>query len=139
MKIFFAILLMSMNLMTGTISNEKENIVVTRSIPFDDDFSLIVTNSDDERLNVKYDVKEKDIYVECNVKNFSFNKEKAGSLKQEGEGHIQLYLNNNKVDSIFTPSFIIKDLPIGVYKIKVELVHNDYTPYGIYEEFEVEL
>ncbi|MCT8139051.1 hypothetical protein H1D32_15900 [Anaerobacillus sp. CMMVII] len=140
-KFIFTILVMSLGISNGFFSNGEINEVATRTIPFDDEYELMISNSDEmgDRLTIKYEVKEKDIYVECLVQNFRFNKEKAGTEKQEGEGHVQLYINDRKVDSIFTPSFIIKALPAGTYKIKVELVHNDYAPYGIFKEFEIEL
>lgn len=138
-KLLFAIFVMSINLSNGFISDGPVNSATTKTLPFDDDYEHVITSFEqkDERLTVKYDVKDKDIYVECVVKDFTFSKDHAGSLKQDGEGHIQLFINGNKVDSIFTPSFIIKALPTGTYTIKIELVHNDYTPYGISQEFEV--
>lgn len=116
----------------------QERTFEQKTILYDDTFERVVTSQvSDQTLKVNYELREQDIYVECIIKDFSFNKENAGSMKRKGEGHIQLFINNAKVDSIFTPSFIIKDLPQGTYKIKIELVHNDYTPYGINEEFEV--
>ncbi len=142
MKFIFAIFVLSMSIFSnGNAGSEQPTF--TKSIPYDNTHEVTVAaqeeEENEERLIVKYDVKDGDIYVECFVKDFAFRKEKAGSLKQEGEGHIQLYINDNKVDSIFTSSFIIKSLPIGTYKIKIELVHNDYSSYGVIEEFEVKL
>ncbi|OIJ13281.1 hypothetical protein BKP37_12335 [Anaerobacillus alkalilacustris] len=96
-------------------------------------------DQEDKRLSVHYELKEKDIYIECKVKDFLFNQDDIGTIKKEGEGHIQLYINEHKVDSIFRSSFVIKSLPSGTYKIRLELIHNDYTPYGVHEEFEITL
>lgn len=139
-KLFFSILVMAMSFASGGNGDGEVTYAATRTIPFNDDYSRVVTSlEENERMIVKYDVKEKDIYVECFVKDFTFSKERAGQLKQDGEGHVQLFINGNKVDSIYTSSFIIKALPVGTYTIKIELVHNDYTPYGISKEFEVNL
>lgn len=139
-KLFFSILVIAMSFSSVSNGDGEATYAAMRSIPFNDDYSRVVTSlEEDERMIVKYDVKEKDIYVECFVKDFTFSKERAGLLKQDGEGHVQLFINGNKVDSIYTSSFIIKELPVGTYTIRIELVHNDYTPYGISKEFEVNL
>jgi hypothetical protein len=137
--LIISIMMLTINFSHGYISDSEASSTL-KVIPFDNEYSKEVANlEEDERILIKYEIKDDDIYVECFVKEFSFNKEGAGQLKQDGEGHVQLYINGNKVDSIFTPSFIIKALPVGTYNIKVELVHNDYTPYGISKEFEVKL
>ncbi|GAE24120.1 hypothetical protein JCM9140_26 [Halalkalibacter wakoensis JCM 9140] len=87
-------------------------------------------------LTVYHEVKERDVFVECFVPNFTFN-EKAGALHQEGEGHIRLYVNDEHVDTLFEPAFLIKDLPAGEHEIKVVVVKNDYSPYELEEEFEI--
>ena len=143
LKIILTILLIS----TGAFNDVQHELTMTekdtyftKSLPFDEKYELVVTSSsEDKRLSVKYEVKDQDIYVECFVKDFNFSREKIGSVKREGEGHIHLYINGNKVDSIFQPSFIIRSLPSGTYNIKLDLIHNDYTRYGISEEFEITL
>lgn len=119
----------------------KENSFSTKSIPFTDEHELVVvsTNDNEKRFQVNYELKDQDIYIECSVKDFTFRRDKVGSFNKDGEGHIQLYVNDSKVDSLFQASFIIKALPSGTYKIKLQLVHNDLTPYGIEEEFEITL
>lgn len=119
----------------------KENNFSIRSIPFTDEHEKVVVNSkqNDKRFQVNYELKGEDIFIECLVKDFTFKRDKVGSFNKDGEGHIHLYVNESKVDSIFQPSFIIKSLPSGTYNIKLQLVHNDLTPYGIEEEFEITL
>ncbi|WNF35579.1 hypothetical protein RJD24_14070 [Bacillaceae bacterium IKA-2] len=110
-----------------------------RSIPFADEQDVVDSKQNDKRFQVNYELRNEDIFIECFVKDFTFKQDKVGSLKKDGEGHIHLYVNESKVESIFQPSFIIKALPIGTYKIKLQLVHNDFTPYGIDEEFEISI
>ncbi len=138
---FFSSLLVAIKIFFSDVSwNNKENGGV-KLIPINDHYELVIpmTNAQNKRLNIKYTLKDQDIYVECHMKEFIITKAKRRLVKQNGEGHLHLYINNQKVDSIFTSAFIIKSLPIGVHKIRVELVHNDDTSYGIYEEFEVKL
>lgn len=112
---------------------------VSKRLPIDDTHEVIIEESNPGRLMINYEVKNNDVFVECLVANFSFNKATKGSLKKDGEGHIQLFINDQQVDTIYQPSFIIKSLPIGTYRIRIELVHNDDTPYGINQEFEVKM
>ncbi|MEC1640832.1 hypothetical protein P9E76_09700 [Schinkia azotoformans] len=88
-------------------------------------------------MSVKHQVKGKDIYVECVISNFTFSKKDHKKINQNGFGYMQLYLNNQKIDNIYTAAFIVKGLPAGKHQIKLELVHNDGTPYNIQKEFDV--
>lgn len=86
-------------------------------------------------LKVQHEVKGNDVYIECIVSNFTFNKENESH--QEGEGHLILYIDGQKVDELFQPAFIAKGLPSGTHRIKLEFVRNDRQPYGLVEEFSV--
>lgn len=88
-------------------------------------------------ISVKHQVKGNDIYVECVISNFNFSTRDDKKLNKNGYGYLQLYLNGKKIDNIYTAAFIIKGLPVGKHQIKLELVHNDSTPYGVAKEFEV--
>lgn len=140
------IMVMSFNFSTEVLNEplsvKEKTSFTTRSIAFDDQYERVVSGipkEGDKRFIVNYELKDKDIYIECFIKDFIFSKDNAGSVKKEGEGHIHLFINDTKVDSIYKSSFIVKSLPSGTYKIRLELIHNDYTPYGISEEFEVTL
>jgi hypothetical protein len=99
-----------------------------------------VANKDERTLSLKHDVNGKDVLIECYVPNFHFSKEKMGKPNKDGEGHIHLYLNGKKIGRIFKAAFIVKGLPSGKHKLKVEVAHNNHTPYkGLAEEFEVEI
>jgi len=88
-------------------------------------------------ISVKHQVKGNDIYVECVISNFNFSARGDKEINKNGFGYLQLYLNGKKIDNIYTAAFIIKGLPVGKHQIKLVLVHNDSTPYGVSEEFEV--
>jgi ABC-type Fe3+-hydroxamate transport system substrate-binding protein len=99
-----------------------------------------VANNNKRALNVKYEVKGKDVYIECYVPNFHFSKENMGKKNKDGEGHIHLYLNGKKITKIYKAAFIVKGLPSGKQTLKIEIAHNNHTPYdGLDEEFEVEI
>ncbi|WP_246940280.1 hypothetical protein [Bacillus pinisoli] len=87
-------------------------------------------------LTIRHNVKDKNIYVEVVIPNFNFSS-KGKQKKVDGEGYIHLYLNGKKVDEIHQAAFIVKGLPSGKHDVKIELVQNDATSYGVEEEFSV--
>jgi len=90
-----------------------------------------------QTLHVKHEVRGKDIFVECVVDHFSFKK--GVHDKKEGEGHIDVYVNGQKVNEVFTAAFVVRGLPSGKHIVRLELVHNDSTKYGVAHEFEVNI
>lgn len=88
-------------------------------------------------LHVKHEVRGKDVFVECVIDRFSFTK--GVHRKKEGEGHIDVYVNGQKVTEVFTAAFVVRGLPPGKHVVRLELVHNDATKYGVFHEFEVNI
>jgi hypothetical protein len=88
-------------------------------------------------LAVKHYVRGKDVLIECVVDRFSFVKGKK--IKKDGEGHIDVYLNGQKVKEVSTAAFIVKGLPSGKHSIRLEFVHNDSSKYDLFHEFEVNI
>ncbi|WP_148296802.1 hypothetical protein [Halalkalibacter akibai] len=99
----------------------------------------VVNISPSRNMEVNYDKKEDWVYVECFVDGFKFTENKVGSLHQEGEGHIRLYINDEHVDTLFQPAFIIENLPEGEHVVKVVVVKNDRSPYDLEESFTVKM
>ncbi|OLO40978.1 hypothetical protein BTR23_04670 [Alkalihalophilus pseudofirmus] len=99
----------------------------------------VSVNKDQRLMTVNHDVKGSDVYVECVIDQFTFAKEKAGKNHVDGEGHLHLFVDGQKVDSIYQAAFIIKGLPSGEHSIKLELVKNDDEQYGVSEEFSVQV
>jgi hypothetical protein len=89
----------------------------------------VVSQSQLASLNIKHYVRNKDVYVECYIPNFSF-KEKGGN-KVSGEGHIEVSVDGKKIDDMNTAAFIVKGLDRGVHEMMVEVVHNDSTTYDL--------
>lgn len=90
-----------------------------------------------QTMHVKHKVRGNDVFVECIVNNFSFKK--GTRYKVDGEGHIDVYLNGQKVNEVFTAAFVVRGLPTGKHTIHLELVYNDSTKYGVSHEFEVNI
>jgi hypothetical protein len=80
--------------------------------------------------HVKYEVKGHDVLVECLAAQFPFR-------KGEGGGHINVYLNGQKMTEVYTAAFIVRGLPSGKHMIRLELVYNDGKMTGMMHEFEV--
>jgi hypothetical protein len=89
-----------------------------------------------DNVTVRHNVKDKNVYVEVVIPGFNFSSA-TNKKKVDGEGYIHLYLNGKKVDEIHQAAFIVKGLPSGKHNLKIELVQNDSTSYGIEEEFSV--
>jgi hypothetical protein len=141
-KILFIIIVLLM--MSACGMNEADEFNNVTVIPLDnpsDTNAVEVTAQDQTRsLTVRYDVKDNNVFVECIVPNFNFSKENVNTKAKDGEGHIHLFVNGKKVTKIYKAAFIIKGLPKGKHQIKIEVAHNNHTPYeGLVEEFEVEI
>lgn len=87
-----------------------------------------------QKMMIREKVEGGNVYVECVISDFDFSKR---GEDQSGDGFLNLYLNGKKVDEIYTAAFVIKGLPTGKHHIKLELVHNDGSSYGIEKDFEV--
>ncbi|WP_216830899.1 hypothetical protein [Alkalihalobacterium elongatum] len=119
------------------VADELDEVQI---IPMHGNGIVQVSVSKEKRmLTVNHEVKGSDVYVECIIDQFTFAKEKAGKNHVDGEGHVHLFVDGQRVDSIYQAAFIIKGLPSGEHTIKIELVKNNYDLYGISEEFTVQI
>ncbi|MBA2874110.1 hypothetical protein HNR31_000880 [Anoxybacillus caldiproteolyticus] len=81
-------------------------------------------------MHVKHEIKGKDVFVECIVTGFTF---------QKGAGHIDVYLNGKKINEVFTAAFVIRGLPTGKHTIRLELVDDGGRKSSLSHEFEVNI
>jgi hypothetical protein len=89
-------------------------------------------------MTVHHKVKEQNIYVECIVTpDFQFTEK--SNVKKSGEGHVEVYINNQKLGVYSQGAFILKDIPKGKHTVTLKLMHNDLTEYGVSKEFEVNI
>ncbi|MBB5323803.1 hypothetical protein HNQ34_000895 [Anoxybacillus tepidamans] len=117
-------------LLLAAWENHKEAETMHKAVP-------IASAHIVQTMHVKHEVRGKEVFVECIVNNFSFKK--GARHKKDGEGHIDVYLNGQKVNEVFTAAFVVKGLPAGKHTVRLELVHNDSTKYGVSHEFEVNI
>ncbi|WP_285754358.1 hypothetical protein [Parageobacillus sp. G301] len=89
-----------------------------------------MTNQENKSFQVKHVVKGKDVLIECIVADFPFRKGTNG-------GHINVYVNGQKIDEVYTAAFMLRGLPTGKHVIRLELVHNDGKITGLSQEFTV--
>jgi len=85
-----------------------------------------------ELMEVKHEVKGHDVFIECFAAQFPFRKGKGG-------GHINVYINGQKMTEVYTAAFIVRGLPSGKHVIRLELVYNDGKVTGRAHEFDVEI
>ncbi|OQM46335.1 hypothetical protein B6A27_06830 [Anoxybacillus sp. UARK-01] len=88
-----------------------------------------------QTMHVKHEMRGKDVLVECVIDHFSFTK----GDKAHGNGHINVYLNGQKINEVFTAAFVLRGLPSGKHQIRLELVRDDESKYGVSSEFEVNI
>jgi hypothetical protein len=68
------------------------------------------------------------LYVDTNM---HIAKDHVGMGRNEGEGHIHLYLDDGEKRTITDKKYVIPDLEPGNHKVKVSLHNNDHTPYDV--------
>lgn len=85
-------------------------------------------------LAIKHHIHNQDVYVECYIPHFIF-KEKGGD-KRNGEGHIEIFVDNKKMSEMNTAAFIIKGLEKGGHEMRLEVIHNDSSSYELNKTIE---
>ncbi|MFD1735692.1 hypothetical protein ACFSCX_03855 [Bacillus salitolerans] len=119
--------------------NPPEALVIPMEIAhYHEDGTVEASITGSKDVTVRHHVKGKDVYVEVIVPGFTFSSPEQ-KTKKDGQGFLNLYLNNKKIDEIHQAAFIVKGLPTGKHTLKVELVHNDSSTYGIEREMDVEI
>ncbi|MGB5757706.1 MAG: hypothetical protein WBM50_12395 [Acidimicrobiales bacterium] len=66
----------------------------------------------------------------ADVSNLTFAPEHVGSEPVDGEGHLHLYIDGEKVTRLYGPWWHIPSLEAGTHQIMVEVSGNDHAPYG---------
>lgn len=89
-------------------------------------------------MTVHHKVKGSNIYMECIVTP-DFHFQSNATRKKHGEGQLAVYLDGKRLDTFRSGAFILKGVAEGKHEIKVILLHNDQSEYGIEESFRVEI
>lgn len=96
-----------------------------------------VENLTQSNMEVSHKVVGNELHMDFDLGNFQLSLENVGKEKVEGEGHIHLYIDGQKVMKIYEPHYVWKNLEPGRHQVKVELAHNDHDLYGVEELFYV--
>ncbi|MFA9456210.1 hypothetical protein ACERJO_05480 [Halalkalibacter sp. AB-rgal2] len=123
----FVILIM----MSTSVLAENENVLVEPVLHVGD---INIDKGNPLNLDVNYNLKDNQLYVECQLSGFSFGQNEVGSLHQDNEGHLRIYLNDEHIATLFERAFYLKNLPNGEHEVLVQVVQNDHTPYNGVDE-----
>jgi hypothetical protein len=66
-------------------------------------------------------------------------KDHVGMGRNEGEGHIHLYLDDGEKTVVSDKKYVIPHLEPGPHKVKVSLHNNDHTPYDVAKQVDFDI
>ncbi|WHY58115.1 hypothetical protein [Peribacillus simplex] len=92
-----------------------------------------IPNSDED-FRVKTFVKGNSVYVECYLKNYGFSESNPEQLAT-----VSVFIDNQKKVDMKTAAFILKDVPNGMHKIKLEVLKGSGEKTGLQKEIEVHI
>ncbi|MFF2457358.1 hypothetical protein [Peribacillus simplex] len=92
-----------------------------------------IQNSDED-FRVKTFVKGNSVYVECYLKNYGFSVSNPEQLAT-----VTVFIDNQKKVNMKTAAFILKDVPNGMHKIKLEVLNGSGEKTGLQKEIEVHI
>ncbi|CAH0173122.1 hypothetical protein [Peribacillus simplex] len=92
-----------------------------------------IRNSDED-FRVKTFVKGNSVYVECYLKNYGFSESNPEQLAT-----VSVFIDNQKKVDMKTAAFILKDVPNGMHKIKLEVLNGSGEKTGLQKEIEVHI
>ena len=90
--------------------------------------SMMLAQSDP--FFVKYQVKGKEVLIECIVQGITFRETNANN-----KGKIVVYVDGKKKDEVSSAAFIIKGLPSGTHHLKLQAVKTKDSSYNLQKEF----
>ena len=90
----------------------------------------VMAHQENKYLHVKHDVKGNNVLIECIAPSFPFQNGTDG-------GHVNVYVNGQKVNEVYTAAFMLRGLPTGKHMVRIELVYNDGKITGLSHEFTV--
>ncbi|MFJ7508099.1 hypothetical protein ACIQW7_01250 [Peribacillus simplex] len=92
-----------------------------------------IRNSDED-FRVKTFVKGNSVYVECYLKNYGFSESNPEQLAT-----VSVFIDNQKKVDMKTAAFILKDVPNGMHKIKLEVLNGSGEKTGLQKEIDVHI
>jgi hypothetical protein len=85
---------------------------------------------------VQYKTMGKNVFVECILRGISFRESEQTRQKV---GKLIVWIDGKRNQEVSTAAFIIKSLPPGNHKVKLEVVNLNNVPYGLTKEFLVNI
>ncbi|TJY42197.1 hypothetical protein E5161_09310 [Cohnella pontilimi] len=89
-------------------------------------------------LDAKVEVNGHDVKVTVTT-DMTISKNHYGQARQDGEGHIHMYLDGGEKMGVKAPEHVIPNVPTGHHSLKVSLHNNDHTPYDVTKTYEFEV
>jgi hypothetical protein len=87
-------------------------------------------------LMVQFNTVGKNVFVECILRGISFRESEHTRQKV---GKLVVWIDGKRNQEVKTAAFIIKSLPPGNHKVKLEVVDLNNVPYGLTKEFLVNI
>jgi hypothetical protein len=87
-------------------------------------------------LFVHYQIKGNNLFVDCVLTGISF---RETDYSKEKVGKMIVWVDGKKLQEVSAAAFIIKGLPPGEHKLKLEVVKLTNEPYGLMKEFMVNI
>ncbi|MDF2858774.1 MAG: hypothetical protein K0Q87_4625 [Neobacillus sp.] len=87
-------------------------------------------------FSVEHQVKGNNIFVECILSGISFRQSEKTRQKV---GKLIVSIDGKKSQEVVSAAFILKSLPAGQHRIKLEVVSLNNEPYGLMKEFIVNI
>lgn len=113
---------------------EPENVTATTTIQGSDLKAATTVQTVDEEFQVKTFVKGNSVFVECYLNGYSFSGDDSKQLAS-----ISVLIDNHKKIDMHTAAFILKDIPHGLHKIKLEVLNDSGQKTGLNKEIEVHI
>jgi hypothetical protein len=129
MKVMYIILACCLVL---TACGSKKNEMVL------DHTTMVMDANYKPTLDVKTEVKGTELDVDVTT-NMMISEEHYGKARENGEGHIHMYLDNGEKIGDKEGHKVFKDLKPGHHILKISLHNNDHTPYDVTRTIEFEI
>ncbi|WP_110112950.1 hypothetical protein [Bacillus sp. CGMCC 1.16541] len=97
----------------------------------------VIAPVNNRSMTVHQHVKGKSVFVECVIDDFSFTNQ--FDQNQEGQGFINVFVDNKLVNKVTQAAFTVRNLPVGQHTVKLELMKNEGENYGLVKEFTVHI
>ena len=89
-------------------------------------------------MDVTWEVSGNQIAVKVDT-DLHISPEHYGQAREDGEGHIHMYLDNGEKIGVKSGEKVFTNLQPGKHTLKVSLHNNDHTPYDVTKTFDFEI